>query len=110
MKKSRTIRILVIGDQGVGKTTFISTLISESPDHVEHVLRPVLLPPNMCVVAPNIFTELIDTAEGSDFETEIENASIILLVFDMSDEATIESLSEKWLPLVQLHNHSVSRR
>lgn len=56
MKKVRTIRVPVIGDPEVGKTTFISMIISQNVDPSEKVLRPVLLPTNMCVIAPNVFT------------------------------------------------------
>lgn len=69
MKKIRTIRIPIIGDPRVGKTTFVSMIISQSVDPNEKVLRPVSLPTNMCIIAPNVFTELVDTGEETDFET-----------------------------------------
>lgn len=48
MKKSRTVRVLVLGDSKVGKTTFISTIISDNSFSNERILNPVILPPNMC--------------------------------------------------------------
>jgi GTPase SAR1 family protein len=56
MPKSRTIRVLVLGDSGVGKTTFITTLFSEVSYPTENVLQPVMLPPNMCISSPDVYT------------------------------------------------------
>lgn len=83
-------------------------IISQSVDAAEKVLRPVLLPTNMCVIAPNVFTELVDTGEETDYETEIQHADLVIIMYDMTNELTINNLHNKWLPMVKDYNERVN--
>ena len=68
----REIRILVLGDEGVGKTSIISTIMSETfPKHPSKKLPPVCIPPDMFVQYKDISTVLLDSSEDiSDEEIE----------------------------------------
>ena len=46
--QTRTIRVLVLGDSGFGKTTLMNVLFSETSYPTDNLFEPVLLPPNLC--------------------------------------------------------------
>jgi GTP-binding protein EngB required for normal cell division len=106
MPKSRTIHVLILGDSGVGKTTFITTLFSEVSYPTENVLQPVLLPPNMCISSPDIYTELIDSdANHTNLPEAISKSDIILLMYDISDQETIDRISTySHIPVIVVGN------
>jgi Ras family protein T1 len=75
----KEIRILVLGDQGVGKTSIISTIMSEAfPKNPPKKIPPVCIPPDMFVQYKDITTLLLDSSEDVNDE-EIHKASVILL-------------------------------
>lgn len=61
----RTIRILILGDESVGKSTFISSLIGEKLPKYEKCFQPVVLPPSMCHGTKDIKTQLVDSNTGA---------------------------------------------
>lgn len=101
MPKSRTIRVLVLGDSGVGKTSFITTLFSEISYPKENLLEPVLLPPNLCLSCPDVYTELVDTHNSlTNLVETVGKSDIILLMYDLSNPETVERLSTYWLRVI----------
>jgi GTPase SAR1 family protein len=108
MPKSRTIHVLILGDSGVGKTTFITTLFSEVSYPTENVLQPVLLPPNMCISSPDVYTELIDSdANHTNLPEAISKSDIILLMYDISDQETIDRISTYWMHMIKEVNSHI---
>lgn len=60
------MRIAVIGDEGVGKTSLICAIISDLATDVPKTHKKVVLPPDMCAYSKDIFTEIIDTSTTVD--------------------------------------------
>lgn len=54
------MRILLVGDEGVGKSTIITSLIKESfVAHVQHIVPEVTIPPE--VTPENVTTYIVDS-------------------------------------------------
>ena len=57
----REIRILLVGDDGVGKSTLITALIKETfVDHIQHVVPEVTIPPEW--TKENVTTRIVDSS------------------------------------------------
>lgn len=74
------------------------------------VLDPVLLPIENKL--EDFSTILIDSpGQLGEYEAEVsgkvKSANAILLVYDMTDEQTVESLRSYWLPFIQKWNAKV---
>lgn len=93
------MRVVVIGDDGVGKSTFIACLFKNRfIDDIEDVLPPLFFPrPNGQVVT------VIDTSPRQDAQAsllaEIRQANCILLMF--SDAYTMERVNLFWMPFLR---------
>jgi len=108
MPKSRTIRVLVLGDSGVGKTTFINVLFSETSYPTENLLEPVLLPPNLCLSCPDVYTELVDSHNSrTNLAEAVGKSDIILLMYDLSNPDTVDRLSSYWLRVISGINSQI---
>ena len=72
-------------------------------------MKPVLLP--MENKLDNYSTCLIDTPgsfeDDSEIKSKIKQANAILLLYDMSNEETVSSMREFWLPLITSANPKV---
>lgn len=71
------------------------------------VLNPILLP--LENILEDFNTVLIDTPgtiEGheADLSLKIKSANSILLLYDMSQENTVDSMKTYWLPFIEKHN------
>jgi mitochondrial Rho GTPase 1 len=98
------VNILLIGDEGVGKSSLLSAFISRHfPQEVPHVMIDAKIPPNM--VWTNIFTTVMDSSsQPSDREIlkhKIALADSIIAVYDLTRPDTFDNLSRIWLPLIQ---------
>lgn len=106
---------------GVGKSSFISTCITDDPDTLtgrkrnpgegrgERVIEPILLP--LETALENSSTLLIDSsgeewAEATN-KKQIKKASSILLFYDMSNDERIDRLEDYWLPMIEQLNPEV---
>jgi GTPase SAR1 family protein len=54
--KSNVMRIVVVGDAGVGKTSLVCAIISDLTSEVPKIHKKVVLPPDMCAYSKDIFT------------------------------------------------------
>lgn len=103
----KEIRILVLGDQGVGKTSIISTIMSEAfPKNPPKKIPPVCIPPDMFVQYKDITTLLLDSSEDVNDE-EIHKASVILLIYDVTIQETKHRLDHYWLPKISEINEDI---
>ncbi|KAF9303061.1 ERMES complex Ca(2+)-binding regulatory GTPase gem1 [Mortierella antarctica] len=100
----RDVRILLLGDNGVGKSTLITSLIKESfVANVQHVIPEVTIPPE--VTPDNVTTHIVDSStrpENRDtLESEIRKAHVICIVYAIDEPATFNRLGAHWLPYIR---------
>jgi len=106
MRKVREdVRILLIGDRNVGKTSLILSLVSEEfpidvPSRAEEITIPADLTPE------KVPTCIVDysSVEQSDKElqTQLERADVVCVVYAVDDEDTLDSVTDHWLPLLRV--------
>ncbi|XP_034783020.2 mitochondrial Rho GTPase 2-like isoform X1 [Acipenser ruthenus] len=99
----RDVRILLLGEPKVGKTSLIMSLVGEEfPEEVPSRAEEITIPAD--VTPEKVPTHIVDysEAEQSDeiLHEEIVKANVICVVYDVTKEATIEKIRTKWIPLV----------
>lgn len=96
-----TIRVVICGDDGVGKSSLITALVKEKyVPNIQHVIPPISIPRELTDSGySSSSTILIDTsaAKLSSLQYEIRQADVIWLVY--SDHYTYERISLYWIPL-----------
>ncbi|CAL8097009.1 unnamed protein product [Calicophoron daubneyi] len=100
------IRILLLGEPLVGKTTLILSLVSEEfspkvPAQAEEITIPADVTPE------RVPTQIVDYSSRTQSQeqlcSEIRRADVICLVHALDDEKSLEKISSYWLPLIR-HN------
>ncbi|XP_072798414.1 mitochondrial Rho GTPase 2 isoform X1 [Vicugna pacos] len=99
----RDVRILLLGEAQVGKTSLILSLVGEEfpeevPPRAEEITIPADVTPEKVPTHIVDYSEIEQTAE--ELEEEIHKANVVCVVYDVSEEATIEKIRTKWIPLV----------
>ncbi|KAH8104714.1 mitochondrial Rho 1 [Cristinia sonorae] len=97
----RDVRILLVGDEGVGKSTIVTSLIKESfVPHVQHIVPEVTIPPE--VTPENVTTYIVDSgnsdSDRSHLESEIRKAHVICVVYAIDDPNSFSRIPAHWLP------------
>ncbi|KAA3682392.1 mitochondrial Rho GTPase 1 [Paragonimus westermani] len=101
------IRILLLGEPKVGKTTLILSLVSEEfspkvPAQAEEITIPADVTPE------RVATQIVDYSSRTQSQeqlcAEIRRADVICLVHALDDEKSMEKLSSFWLPLIRHNN------
>ncbi|KIJ64547.1 hypothetical protein HYDPIDRAFT_111893 [Hydnomerulius pinastri MD-312] len=97
----RDVRILLVGDEGVGKSTIVTSLIKESfVAHVQHVVPEVTIPPE--VTPENVTTYIVDSGAGPQdrqhLESEIRKAHVICVVYSIDNPNSFDRIPTFWLP------------
>ena len=93
----------MLGDDGVGKTSLISTLVWDSfTEDVPAVLEVVTIPFEMALNRP---LQIIDTpaayaSDGGTVVDAIRHANVIVLVYAADQPRSFERLSTYWLPTI----------
>ncbi|KAG2178189.1 hypothetical protein INT43_003442 [Umbelopsis isabellina] len=100
----RDVRILLVGDDGVGKSTLITSLIKESfIPNIQHVVPEVTIPPE--VTPEKCTTHIMDSSARPEnreqLETEIRKAHVICIVYAINDPNTFNRLPLFWLPYIR---------
>lgn len=106
----REIRILLVGDDGVGKSTLITALIKETfVDHIQHVVPEVTIPPEW--TKENVTTRIVDSSgiiyslarleNREQLDTEIKKADVICIVYAVDQKETTDRVSLYWLPYIR---------
>ncbi|XP_063473060.1 mitochondrial Rho GTPase 2 isoform X6 [Symphalangus syndactylus] len=101
----RDVRILLLGEAQVGKTSLILSLVGEEfPEEVPPRAEEITIPAD--VTPEKVPTHIVDySAEQTDEELrqeihKVPVANVVCVVYDVSEEATIEKIRTKWIPLV----------
>ncbi|KAK7791917.1 hypothetical protein R5R35_005431 [Gryllus longicercus] len=105
MGMNRNVRILLVGERGVGKTSLILSLVSEEfPDDVPAKAEEITIPPD--VTPEQVPTHIVDysAAEQTDemLMEEIHRAHVICIVYSVEDEETLDKVTTRWLPLIRV--------
>lgn len=101
---SREIRILLLGDDGTGKSTLITQLIKECfVEKIQHVLPQVTVPAEWS--RDNVTTRIVDSSPKPEnaavLENEIKRADVICIVYAVDNLETISRISSFWLPFLR---------
>lgn len=102
MKKD--VRILLLGERGVGKTSLILSLVSEEfPEEVPARCEEITIPAD--VTPEKVPTHIVDysAAEQDDDQlaSEIMRAHVMCIVYDVSNPLSIDKITQYWLPLMR---------
>ncbi|GMM48492.1 ERMES complex Ca(2+)-binding regulatory GTPase [Pichia kluyveri] len=96
-----TIRVVVCGDEGVGKSSLITSLVKEKfVPNIQHIIPPISIPRDFSDSRYSVnSTILVDTSASnlSSLQYEIRQANSIWLVY--SDHYTYERISLYWILL-----------
>lgn len=96
-----TVRICVCGDEGVGKSSIITSLVKDIfvTAKIQPVLPQVTLPPTLGT-PENVTTIIVDTSalphERHTLRKELRKSNVILLVY--SDHYSYERVALFWMP------------
>ncbi|KAK9846318.1 hypothetical protein WJX81_001431 [Elliptochloris bilobata] len=95
------VKIAVIGDPGVGKTSLITAAATETfPDHPPPVLPPTRLSADSTPEGvPILITDTLSRPEDRPaLEAACTQADVIVLAFDTGQPTTLQRVRTYWLP------------
>ncbi|KAJ3041842.1 ERMES complex Ca(2+)-binding regulatory GTPase gem1 [Rhizophlyctis rosea] len=98
------VRILLVGDDQVGKSTLITSLIKETfIPNIQHVVPEVTIPPEW--TREKVTTRIVDSSARTDnreqLETEIRKADVICIVYGIDNPDSFARVPEFWLPYIR---------
>ncbi|XP_052399244.1 mitochondrial Rho GTPase 2 isoform X3 [Carassius gibelio] len=99
----RDVRILLLGEPKVGKTSLIMSLVGEEfPERVPLRAEEITIPAD--VTPEKVPTHIVDYSESEQSDEvlreEIVKANVVCVVYDVTQEETIDKIRTKWIPLV----------
>uniref|UniRef100_A0A668RQ18 Mitochondrial Rho GTPase n=1 Tax=Oreochromis aureus TaxID=47969 RepID=A0A668RQ18_OREAU len=97
------VRILLLGEPKVGKTSLIMSLVGEEfPEQVPPRAEEITIPAD--VTPEKVPTHIVDYSEKEQSDEvlrdEIIKANVVCVVYDVTNEDTIDKIKTKWIPLV----------
>ncbi|CAG9531897.1 unnamed protein product [Cercopithifilaria johnstoni] len=102
--KNADVRILLIGEPGVGKTSLIMSLLEDEfcpkvPPRINNIIIPADVTPEGVVTSIHDYCASEQTED--ELKTQIEFANVICLVYAVDDHQSIEKATNIWLPLIK---------
>jgi len=95
------IKIVVLGDSSVGKTSLIVSCMSKAfPIEVSKCVPPISI---NCHSLP-VDSLFIDTSGKDNFDKDIVGSDAICIVYDVTNPSSLISIYEFWLPKVKKLN------
>ncbi|KAF4080298.1 hypothetical protein AMELA_G00168870 [Ameiurus melas] len=110
MKKD--VRILLLGEPKVGKTSLIMSLVSEEfPDVVPYKVEEITIPAD--VTPERVPTHIVDYSEAEQTDEqlyqEISKANVICIVYAVNNRKSLEKVTSHWIPLINERTDKDSR-
>jgi len=100
---SLVISVLVIGEEGSGKTSILQRVVGDSAEGEELPIPSVLAP--IRLTRDNIALDLVDTSAADEWSSkmnrEINEADFIFMVYDINKPSSIRLFETKWLPKIK---------
>uniref|UniRef100_A0A7N0TLT9 Mitochondrial Rho GTPase n=1 Tax=Kalanchoe fedtschenkoi TaxID=63787 RepID=A0A7N0TLT9_KALFE len=95
------VRVVVVGDRGVGKSSLIAAVATESfPERAPPVLPPTHLPADF--FPDRIPVTVIDTPSSLESRSkvfdELNRADVVVLTYACDEPASLDRLESYWLP------------
>ncbi|KXL41546.1 MAG: hypothetical protein FE78DRAFT_193322 [Acidomyces sp. 'richmondensis'] len=96
-----TVRIAICGDESVGKSSLLTSLIKDTyvSGPIQAVLPPISIPPTLGT-PENVTTTIVDTSslpqDRENLRKEVRKSNVILLVY--SDHYSYERVALFWMP------------
>ncbi|UYV79795.1 RHOT2 [Cordylochernes scorpioides] len=102
--KRDEVRILLVGEPGVGKTSLILSLVCEEfPQDVPPRAEEITIPAD--VTPEHIPTHIVDYSaqeQGeSILEEEVYKAHVVCIVYAVDNDETIDKITTFWLPFIR---------
>ncbi|XP_048349908.1 mitochondrial Rho GTPase 2 isoform X1 [Sphaerodactylus townsendi] len=99
----RDVRILLLGEAQVGKTSLIMALVGEEfPEEVPPRAEEITIPAD--VTPEKVPTHIVDYSEteqtDEELQEEISKANVVCMVYDVTEESSIDKIRTKWIPMV----------
>ncbi|KAE8577463.1 hypothetical protein XENTR_v10004579 [Xenopus tropicalis] len=101
MKKD--VRILLVGEPRVGKTSLIMSLVGEEfPEEVPARAEEITIPGD--VTPERVPTHIVDYSEAEQTDDqlymEISRANVICIVYAVNNRNSIDKVTNHWIPLI----------
>lgn len=98
------VRILLVGDQGVGKTTLINALVNdEFEPNLPAKMADITIPAE--VTPENVPLYIVDYSDREqnhdDLRDAIISANVICIVYDSDDDNSLDRVASIWIPTVR---------
>ncbi|CAF90509.1 unnamed protein product, partial [Tetraodon nigroviridis] len=108
----KDVRILLVGEPKVGKTSLIMSLVSEEfPNVVPYRAEEITIPAD--VTPEKVPTHIVDYSEAEQTDEqlfqEISKANVICIVYSVNDKKSIEKVISHWIPLITDNTDKDSR-
>ncbi|XP_037946259.1 mitochondrial Rho GTPase-like [Teleopsis dalmanni] len=104
MPMNEAVRVLVVGDPGVGKTSLILALVSEEfPVEVPRKAEEIVIPLGVgqAAVPTNILDYSCTEMSEEQLSLEIKKAHVICIVYAMNQRESLARIENYWLNLLR---------
>jgi small GTP-binding protein len=96
------IRIVLVGEEGVGKSSLIQSYIQRQfSDVVTNVLSDEIIPSDHANVTLNLMDSSSDAGDRDVLKNKLRVADSIIALYDVTNIKTLEKLVKKWLPYIE---------